>query len=606
MRMHRETLIKRLLNGCAATVLVLALSGGAAPLAEAAVSKSSVGHFEKAKSFVERGDINKAVIELKNAIQADGNNTDARVQLALIYMTQGNPAGAQKEFEAAMARGFDEAAIIPALAQTYTMQGKHAKLLEVYGDTVLEGKAQAALSVRRAQANLALKNYDAARAQLAQATAAAPDLGEIYIVKSWLLQAEGDFAGAESAIDRALALSDDGAEALMQKAELMRLQGDLLQAVDLATRSLDKNPYRREVLITRGLANAALNEVDAALEDAEVLIERNKADPFGAFLKAWGHSQKGETKVALAALAEGRGVESYAPALYLSAALHLKAGQLEQARQKINIFLSKAPTSTRGLVTSAAIHYQAGDFDAARDVLVPLYEADKNDVRVVTMLAYAYEQAGERGKAAALFDEATILDPANESLRFSSAEAKIGSGDIESALEELAGLADSATGGERAATLSFLTQLREKNYVGAEKAIDKLVSISGMTARTENFRASVALNKADLSGAEEHLKKSLSLDETYVPGRLNLARLLQLQKDAEGAKEQYQTLLKQTKGYLPAIDGLVKIAHGEVPELDGASKGHGGVGLGDGHLVVRVVDPAAAVIGFEEQFAVFE
>ena len=47
--------------------------------------------------------------------------------------------------------------------------------------------------------------------------------------------------------------------------------------------------------------------------------------------------------------------------------------------------------------------------------------------------------------------------------------------------------------------------------------------------------------------------------------------------------------------------GFVEIGHRQVTELDGAADRHRCVGLGDRHLVVRVVDAAAAIVGLEDE-----
>jgi putative PEP-CTERM system TPR-repeat lipoprotein len=570
--MTKNEILKRLSAGCAVVVLATSMTGMPINVAEAAVSEKSVRYFEKAQSYTEKGDINSAVIELKNAIRTDGENVDARFQLAVIYLAQGDAAGAEKELRAAMSRGYDENKVIPLLAQAYILQGRQKELIEDFGTSSLEGEAQGVLSVRRAQAYLMLKQIDNVKNELERAKGASPDLAEIYVVESWVLQGENDLEGAEAAVDIGLSKSDKSQEAFMQKAELRRLQNDLDAAVEFATKALEINPYRREARVTRGLALAGLNEVEKALEDAETLIERNANDPFAAFLKGWGLSRNGDSEAGLAALAEGQGIDSFVPALYLSAELHLRSGQLEQARAKIEKFLMRSPGSRRGILTSAAIYYQAGDFDAAVDILEPLYEQNKEDSALVSLLAYAYEQAGEPARAAALFDKASELAPEIEELQFRSAQAKINSGDVESGMEDLAGLVDSTSSGKRAATSLFLTQLRAKDFDAAAKSLDNLVEIGGSTPATDNFRASLALTAGDIVTAEKYLKSAIEKDDKFTAARINLARLLRTKKDSEGAKLEYERLLQKTPGYLPAINGLIELARdvgdtGEVSRL---------------------------------------
>ncbi len=566
--MSSKILMRRLSMSCAVIIVALGTAGVPAGQAEAAVSEKSVRFYDKAQDHVKKGDFNAAVIQLKNAIRSDADNVDARVQLGSIYLAQGNPEGAEKEFKAARARGYDSGKIVSSLAEAYIVQGKFQDLLDDFQNEQLDGEPLAMLWIYRAQAHVSLNQYDDAEKALEGARAINPDMPEIYMVSSWLRRTAGDLAGAEALVDVVLKSSPDSLDALMQKADLRRIAMDNEGAIEFATRALEQNQFRRAPRVTRGMAYAALGQFDNVLSDAEVLLERDEHDPIGAFLKAWGYAQKGEVETALAALALGQGLENFQPAQYLGAALHLRSGALQQARVEIDRYLSVSPNNKQALTTSSAIYYQAGDYQAAADVLEPLYQADPQDVRIVTLLAYAYEKTGDQGKAAALFDEAINLGSGDQDLQLRAAQAKIGSGDLESGMADLISLTDSESGGDRAATLLFLTQLRAKDFAGAASALDRLETLKGRSAETENFRASLALASGDVATAEAHLKSSLALQDDYQAARLNLARLYRTRKDLDGAKAEYEKLLRQQPGYLAAVTGLVEMAIERQDEKD--------------------------------------
>ena len=150
--MSSKILMRRLSMSCAAIVVALGMTGVPAGQAEAAVSEKSVRFYDKAQDHVKKGDLNAAVIQLKNAIRSDANNVDARVQLGSIYLASGNPEGAEKEFKAARARGYDSGKIVSSLAEAYIVQGKFQDLLDDFQDEQLDGEPQAMLSIYRAQA----------------------------------------------------------------------------------------------------------------------------------------------------------------------------------------------------------------------------------------------------------------------------------------------------------------------------------------------------------------------------------------------------------------------------------------------------------------------
>ena len=96
----------------------------------AAVDPESTRYYDDARAYLKKGDINAAIIQLKNAIRADESNVDARFDLAAIYLSRLDGANAEKELRAALAHGMArERALLP-LAQALLLQNKVEALLK--------------------------------------------------------------------------------------------------------------------------------------------------------------------------------------------------------------------------------------------------------------------------------------------------------------------------------------------------------------------------------------------------------------------------------------------------------------------------------------------
>ena len=68
-------------------------------------------HLEKAETLQKKGDVPGAIIELKNAVHADPELSQARYELGMLYLQdRRSRRGAQRELEAARARGVMTAA----------------------------------------------------------------------------------------------------------------------------------------------------------------------------------------------------------------------------------------------------------------------------------------------------------------------------------------------------------------------------------------------------------------------------------------------------------------------------------------------------------------
>ena len=66
---------------------------------------SSEERIAAAQAYIDNDELNKAAIELKNALQQAPDNTLARRLLGEVYLTRGDAASAQKELERAAKLG---------------------------------------------------------------------------------------------------------------------------------------------------------------------------------------------------------------------------------------------------------------------------------------------------------------------------------------------------------------------------------------------------------------------------------------------------------------------------------------------------------------------
>ena len=197
----------------------------------AAVDPESTRYYDDARTYFKKGDINAAIIQLKNAIRADERNVDARFELAAIYLSRLDGANAEKELRAALAHGLTKQRAMMPLAQALLLQNKAEALLKEIDPAITSGHDAAVLHGLRARANLVLNQWDAAQEEVDKALAIEPKSGPSLVILSQLLQNKGKFSEAEQAADQALAASPDLIDARVQKGVLQQAQGDFKQAL---------------------------------------------------------------------------------------------------------------------------------------------------------------------------------------------------------------------------------------------------------------------------------------------------------------------------------------------------------------------------------------
>ncbi|HSD18359.1 MAG TPA: hypothetical protein VLC71_14015 [Thermomonas sp.] len=74
------------------------------------------------------------------------------------------------------------------------------------------------------------------------ALALAPDLGDVYVARGWLLENELDWRGATEAYRRGLELSPGNLQTMFSMASMLALQGKLDEAIALTRQALDNDP----------------------------------------------------------------------------------------------------------------------------------------------------------------------------------------------------------------------------------------------------------------------------------------------------------------------------------------------------------------------------
>ena len=92
---------------------------------------SSEENIAAAQAYIEKDELEKAAIELKNALQQVPDNALARRLLGEVYLTLGDGASAQKELERAITLGADPNVTQPLLARALLNQHDYDGVLEI-------------------------------------------------------------------------------------------------------------------------------------------------------------------------------------------------------------------------------------------------------------------------------------------------------------------------------------------------------------------------------------------------------------------------------------------------------------------------------------------
>ncbi|MDJ1008437.1 MAG: tetratricopeptide repeat protein [Paracoccaceae bacterium] len=397
------------------------------------------GHYESAVELAEAGDVDRAIVELRNVLQLNDGHREGRLLFARLMMEQGDTRQALASYLRVVEQYPDELegrlvlAESAALSQNWEAAERHGRAaFELAPDNPDAQAIDLVLDYRQAL----LDRDDAARSEvIGRAVILVDALPENVVLRSILVDGrnwQGDRAGALEQVDAAIAAAPDHRPLYFSKLSILGGMGDepaieahMRQMVErfpdddeisaafirflVNTGDLDKAeaffreiadpnapevaPYIalvRFIAQTRG-PEAAIAELDATAETS--------AHPFELrALRAGMRFDIGEREQALATMeeivAEGPPVAVAGDIKMALAQMLLNTGNEVGARRRVEEVLEAEPLNVAALKMQSTWFIEADEVDEAIRGLRLALDQDGDDVGAMTLLAQAYSRAG--------------------------------------------------------------------------------------------------------------------------------------------------------------------------------------------------------------------
>ncbi len=561
----------KLLVGLVVVVLIGAI-GAYIFVGGGALRGGSGSYLEDGKSYIAKGDLASAVIQLKNAVRDNPDSGEARWLLGQTYTQIGDFPSAEKELRAAVRLGVDEALVVSDFALSYLRQGKFTEILAEIQSGERDPLIEASVLAYRGFAHLGLNKFDEAEVALAKALKLAPNIAITHLGMAVLHRSKQDLVSAEESVDRALANDPDFLEALNLKGRLRRNAKDIKGALAAFDRAIELNAGNLTALLARATINIAESEVEKARQDIDAVTGRVKNHPIAMYLNALLLAKDNKDGEAVALLQEtGEFLKGYPPGLYLMAFLNLKQNQLEQAEANLNALLSLVPGETTGTRLLAGLYLRKNKPRKAIDLLKKYSTDDGANEELVSLLASAHLRAGNTEEAARLFEVVAKERPDDPELKTRLALTRIQGGKPEAAVAELNEKLKTNPDAARAHILLVLTQLRENNLDAALEAAENLKKNLKDNPLPDNLLGGIWVRKGDLVAGRKAFNAALSLNDKFIPAILNLAQLDLSENKNEAAKANYFKIIEIDKTNTAAMMALSRLAFADADRETGVS-----------------------------------
>ncbi|MDB5933880.1 MAG: prsT [Massilia sp.] len=516
----------------------------------------------EARHYRQQGDIDAAVIQLKNALQKDPNNRDARRLLGEVYIEQADAVSAEKELRRALALGSPTADLLVMLGKSLLLQGEYQRVLDEF-TSVPDPAARPAVLALRGSALLGLGKRPDAGVLFEQALKAAPALPEALLGLARIAFADGSPARSAELVERALAAHPADAECMRFKGDLLRIDGRIDAALAAYRAILELHPHNAQARVD--VASVLTDQGKFAEARAELRAAR-KVSP-GRLSLFYAQAMLDYREAKYPAATESlqqilRAAPEYYPAILLLGAVESATGANQLAEQHVQKFLAAYPGHLHATKLMGTLYMRANNSGAVLELVAPLLAKHADDVDLLMLAGEAHMRARHFSQAAEYFERASALRPRLSTLHTAAALGRLGNGEHERAMAELERAAVLDIKSPRNGTLLVMGYLRANAPDKALAAVRDMEK-QGDGALVQNLKGGVFLARQDLAGARASFARALAHDPLYLPALDNLAQLDLLEKRPDDAKKRYQAALAKSPKSAPLMEALARLATGQ-------------------------------------------
>lgn len=477
------------------------------------------------KEFMTKGEYASAIIEFKNAVQAQPDSVEARLALADAYEHSFDPANAEQHLRKALERGGDADQLVPRIATLMLERNELEPLIRDFKDRQLKSpEAESNIRALVAIAQVSQKRTVLAQEQLKGATVSTP---AVRLAKAQLLLANGQ---ADQALTELNTIPSNTTASWWTLRALSRVYsaiGNPAKAQESIKRAHEAAPWHRGLIGEYAEALISAGKVEEAIPLRDQLKKTAPNYFWTHYLNAVIFAKEGRNEDSHAAALRVLAVSpDHLPAVLLTSSAELQKGDFLMADSRLKRILKLHPYSVPALQMQASTQFQLGKTKEAAETIRHGLSIAPNDGKLMSLKADTELKNGDTKKAVSTLESLIAKYPkdAPNLLRLSELKARQGNRQAASAL------------------------LEQASEAGQDDPLvrDRIISIamrSGDTARVQKLA--------------DHALKSRPLDPQ---SHLVQAVALGYHKDAAGAWRATLAALDINPGFDAALMALTNMA----------------------------------------------
>ncbi|MHB1077343.1 XrtA/PEP-CTERM system TPR-repeat protein PrsT [Thiobacillus sp.] len=515
-------------------------------------------HIERAKDFQSKGDTRASILELKNAVQKDPNNAQARWLLGNAYLDLRLGGEAEIQLDKAVKLGINPKSARIPIARAQLYQGNFQQILDTLPavDTEEPGILVQILDLR-GNALLGLGKYPEGCQLFDRAIQSDKSFAPSYLGRARCEYSAGRTDVAVASAKQATTLDPRHLESWYLLGDLYRAiqrPDDALAAYDHAlaikAQDFDAIAYKAMTLLS-------VNRVKEAEAEIKRLNSLRPQAGLAKYLKAYLYYQEKKNNEAINLLQEvlkDNPDNPQANLLYGTINYALKNDEI--ALSSFNRVLSTTELPEARLLLAATQLRMGANADVIK-TLEPLL-AQRNSAKAYLLAGQAALNQGESERGMAYLNQASTLAPKDTVIRSTLAQNQLLSGD-QQGIQGLESVITANPDDSQAYLLLATSQVGKADFKGALATLQKMTTAQPTNALPSVLMGRIYLMQRNPDAARKAFEHSLTLDASFLPAASALASLDIEEKKPAQAKERFKAILSKSPDNLGALMGQARI-----------------------------------------------
>lgn len=522
-----------------------------------------------AQEFYQKGQYRAGIVQVKNVIQQEPQNKEARLLIGEMFLAQGNSAASEIELRRAAELGVPKEVMLAYLGKALLTQGKYDDTLKfaVPGDYE-SNDLKAVAHTLVANAYLGKKEPEKARQEFATAMALKPTSADALVGLARIALRSNEMPLVNDLLARAKQSAPDDIEVMVLDADTASIREDFDTALALYRKIAEKRP--ENIYPQVGLARALIGtkQYDEAIVVLDGVLKQAKGHLDSTYLRALVayYKKDFETAESMATKVLGRS-PNHVPSLLTAGSAALELKHYESAAKYLGAFVAAEPGNVEARKRYAATLMVLGEGNQALEALEKLSGEAMADSQTLSMLGVAAVQSAKFEKGIDYLRKVVELQPDDPAVRAKLGAAYIRMGRIDEGAAEMRKALEIDPKYEKASVALVFA------YLGLRKP-DQAIEVAKMMeeSQPDNPRGAVLIGIAHMMAKEFDasrvaLERALKIDPKSVDALINMSSL---EIEAKNPEKSREYLMRAHEAAPKNYQVMVRLAYLEIEKGDNA------------------------------------